>query len=316
MKPKVIAIIGPTASGKSSLGIELAKQFNGEVVSVDSRQVYKEMNIGTGKVVGIWGASEIEKGGSISQLFGSREFLNVEGVPHWGLDLVTPDQTYSAAEFKEYAEGRIKDTVSRGKLPILVGGTGFWLSAMIENYDLANTPADSTLRAELEQRGSGELFARDKELDPEGAELIDKTNKRKLVRALEVTKVSGVPFSQYRSKGEAKYDVLQIGLRVEREVLYERINQRVEGMVAEGLVDEVRGLREKYGCETESMTGIGYRQICAFLEGESSLKDAVESVKQDSRRYAKRQETWFKRDARIQWITDSEEAKELVEKFL
>ncbi len=316
MKSKLIAIVGPTASGKTSLGIELAQKFNGEVISVDSRQVYVRMDIGTGKVLGDKKETEIEKGGSIGQLFGSRGYVEAEGVVHWGIDLVTPDVRYSAAEFKTYAEQKIKDIVSRGKLPILVGGTGFWLAALLDNYDLANTPADEVLRAGLEKEGIGELFARYKRIDPQGAETIDKTNKRKLVRALEVSTVTGVPFSQYQSKGEPKYQSLQIGLRVEREELYARINDRVESMVALGLVNEVRRLKDAYGCQTESMTGIGYRQVCAFLHGDDSLKEAIESIKQDSRRYAKRQETWFKRDERIKWIKDYPEAEKLVQEFM
>ncbi len=155
-----------------------------------------------------------------------------------------------------------------------------------------------------------------KQLDPAGAEIIEKENKRKLVRALEVTKLTGKPFSDQQTKGEGKYDVLQIGIKVDREKLYERINDRVETMVAKGLVDEVRSLNDKYGCGIESMTGIGYRQVCEFLNGESSLKDAIEVIKRDSRHYAKRQMTWFKRDDSIKWIEDSSKVFGLVQKFL
>jgi tRNA dimethylallyltransferase len=286
------------------------------VISVDSRQIYKGMDIGTAKAQGEWSESEIEKGGSINQLFGARKQFMVEDVMHWGIDLVDPDAAYSVADFKVYAQEKIADIVSRGKVPILAGGTGFWLKAVIDDLDLSETPANLELRAELESKTLGDLFARYKKLDPAGAEVIDKKNKRRLVRAIEVSEVTGVPFSEHRSTPNSPYDVLQIGLHVEREVLKERANARVDEMVAMGLVDEVRGLKDRYGCEIESMTGIGYRQICEFLDGETSLKSAIEEVKADTRKYAKRQMTWFKRDERIQWIKEASEAFPLVYTFL
>jgi tRNA dimethylallyltransferase len=316
MKPKIIAVVGPTASGKTSLSIALAKQFDGEVISVDSRQVYKGMDIGTAKAEGEWISSEIEKGGSINQLFGARQQFMVEDVVHWGIDLVDPDVAYSVADFQTYAQEKIADIISRGKVPILAGGTGFWLKAVIDDLDLSETPANLELRAKLEEKTLGDLFARYKHLDPEGAQVIDRKNKRRLVRAIEVSEVTGIPFSQHRSTPTSPYDVLQIGLSVDREVLKDRANIRVDEMVAKGLVDEVRDLKARYGCEVESMTGIGYRQICEFLDGETSLKSAIEDVKSDTRKYAKRQMTWFKRDDRIQWITESSQAFPLVQTFL
>lgn len=316
MKPNIVAIVGPTASGKTSLGIAIAKQFDGEVISVDSRQVYRGMNIGTAKPEGKWSESEIEKGGSINQLFGARKMFLVEDVVHWGIDLVNPDEEYSVAQFKDYAEEKIRDITSRGKLPILAGGTGLWFRAVIDNLDLAATPSDCALRANLEAQSLGDLFHAYKQLDPAGAETIDRNNKRRVVRALEVTKLTGTPFSELKTTGEPKYTVLQIGLDVPREELYERINLRVDEMVAMGLVDEVRGLKEQYGCEIDAMTGIGYRQVCRFLTGEDALKTAIHETKKDSRRYAKRQMTWFKRDERIKWIREPKEGMNLVQEFL
>jgi tRNA dimethylallyltransferase len=316
MKPKVIAILGPTASGKTSLGIKIAKQFNGEVISVDSRQVYKGMDIGTAKPEGQWIQNEIEKGGSIDQLFGARKQFQIDGVVHWGIDLVDPDQDYSVAHFKSYAEQKIKEISQQGKVPLLVGGTGLWFQAVIDNLDLTTTSANAELRATLEAQSLGDLFYAYKQLDPVGAELIDRENKQRVVRALEVTQLTGRPFSEQRSKGEMKYDVLQIGLYVPREELYERINQRVDEMVAMGLVDEVRRLNETYGCDIDAMTGIGYRQICEFLHGHERLVDSIQKTKQATRRYAKRQMTWFKRDERILWIQNQQQALDLVEIFL
>lgn len=291
MLNKIIAIIGPTASGKTGLGIEIAKKFNGEVLSVDSRQVYKEMNIGTAKIV------------------------DCQGIPHWGIDIVDPDEDYSVADFKKYAEQKIDEIIQRKHIPILVGGTGLWISALIDNFDLTNTPADFNLRVELESRSLDDLFAEYKQLDPEGAEVIDKDNKRRVVRALEVTKLSGKPFFDQQTKGEPKYDVLQIGLSVDRQELNARIDHRVEEMIILGLVKEVKDLQEKYGCDIYSMSGIGYRQICTFLKGETSLHEAVDEIKKATRHYAKRQMTWFKRDPRIKWVSNAEEAFDLISSF-
>jgi len=283
--PKIISIVGPTASGKTGLGIEIAKLVDGEVISVDSRQVYRGMDIGTAK----------------------------DGRDHWGIDLVEPNEAYSVADFKVYAEEKIEEIIKRKRVPILVGGTGLWMQAVMDNYDLAQTTISPVLRTELEKRSVEDLFAEFKRLDPEGAEVIDKDNPRRLVRALEVTLLSGKPFSQQQTKGEAKYDVLQIGLQVDRAVLNERINHRVDEMIENGLVEEVQRLKTKYGCDIEAMSGIGYRQIGTYLNGETTLVEAIEEIKKVTRHYAKRQMTWFKRDQRIHWVRTNAEAIALIE---
>ncbi len=326
--PKLIAIIGPTASGKTALAIDLAKRFDGEILAVDSRTIYRGMDIGTAKAEGEWEregmkptpfilrGDETTKKESIMNLFGRDKFFLVEGIPHWGLDLVDPDQEFSAAEFKEYAEDCIARILRRGKLPILVGGTGMWVWTLVDNLTLTETPPNAALRAELEPRSLDDLFAEYKRLDPDGAEVIDRDNKRRLIRALEVTKLTGKPFSAQMQKGEVKYGVLQIGLDIPREELFERIDTRVDEMIAKGLVDEVRGLVAKYGSEANAMSGIGYRQIAFFLDGKANLKAAIEEVKRATRAYAKRQMTWFRRDPRVVWIQDPEKAEALVETFL
>ncbi len=314
--PKIIVIVGATASGKTGLGIRVAREIGGEVISVDSRQVYRGMDVGTAKPGGsqvrrVAGSQE-----SIHQLFEREVHLEVDGVRHWGIDLVDPDEEYSVADFKAYAEQKIKEIRQRGCVPVLVGGTGMWIWAVIDNLLLTETPSDPKLRAELDARHIDDLYAEYKRLDPEGAETIDRENKRRVVRALEVTQLTGKPFSQQLTRGPQKYDVLQIGLRVEREELNRRIDDRVDAMVATGLVNEVRRLRDAYGCNIESMTGIGYRQVCRFLEGKQSLAEAIEDVKRDTRRYAKRQGTWFKRDPRIHWVTSEKEAMKAIIPFV
>jgi len=256
-KSKIIVIIGPTASGKTSLGIEVAKKFNGEVISADSRAIYRKMDIGTAKPEKDSMQYTAEGAERPEGVEGSSDEYLVEGVLHHGFDIVDPDEHFQAFDFKEFAEAKIEEISSKGKLPIIVGGTGLYISGLVDNFDFEGGTA-----------------------------------------------------------GESKFDVFQIGVKVDREVLYDRINNRIDEMIKDGLIDEVQKLNDEYGCEIKSMTGIGYRQICEHLNGEVSLETAIENHKRDSRHYAKRQMTWFKRDDRIHWIKDSKDAIELVEKFL
>lgn len=244
---KIIVVLGPTASGKTGLSLEIAREIGGEVISADSRTIYRGMDIGTAKV----------EGDQVVRYAGSQdEGLVVEGVAHWGIDLINPDEDFTVVDFKEYAEHKIDEIRARGHVPMIVGGTGLYIRSLVENFG----------------------------------------------------------FDQ--SMGERKYDALQIGLKVEREKLYERIDARVDKMMDHGLLDEVRALKEVYGCDVKSMTGIGYRQLCEYLEGDTTLKEAVRVIKRDSRHYAKRQMTWFARDEDVVWIEDGDEALKLVQKFL
>jgi len=304
MKPKIVVILGPTASGKTSMGIELAKEFNGEIISVDSRQIYKGMDIGTAKEPGEW-----------TELDGD-PVLMINGIAHWGIDLVNPNQEMTAAEFKEYADNKIEEIALRDKLPILVGGTGFWAQAIVDNLDIPAVEPDFTFRKMHEQKTAEELFEMYQKKDPVGAETIDKFNKVRLIRALEVCTKTGLPFSEQQQKGEPRYDALQLAIEVDREVLYERINDRVDQMIKQGLVEEVKALEEKYGSVPIAMTGIGYRQIVEHLEGRLNLEDAIEKIKKDTRNYAKRQVSWFGRDDQIKWIDSNKKARELVTDFI
>lgn len=294
MKPKIIVIVGPTASGKSGLAKTIAEKFSGEILCVDSRTVYQGMNIGTAKTLP---PAHSQGEGEIVQ---------------HGLDLVKPNEEMNGALFKEYAEKIIGEILSRGKLPILVGGTGLWLDMIVNNLELPEVEPDPALRDELGQRSEEELFAEFGRLDPIGAEVIDRRNRRRLIRALEVCKKTGRPFSELRKKGEQKYNALWLGIDWLKEVLDERINRRVNQMIEQGLVEEVERLKEKYGCEIYPMSGIGYQEICQYLNGEMSLAEAVEEIKKNTRQYAKRQRTWFQRNKNIRWITDVSEAMKVV----
>lgn len=314
MLSKILVIVGPTASGKTDLGIRLAKEFNGEVICVDSRTVYRGMDIGTAKPVGEWKSwSDVKVPAGTHASGNLKEFLRaqeqvmvVEGVPHWGIDLVDPDAEYSIAEFKDYAEKKIAEIFKQGKLPILVGGTGLWMDAIVDNLELPEVAPDMALRAELEVKSASDLYDQYVLLDPQGAEEIDPFNKRRLIRALEVCIKSGQPFSQMKSRGPTKYDAIKIGIEVDREVLRQRIDERVDRMIADGLVDEVRKLKVQYGCDVPAMSGIGYRQVCFFLDNKANLAAAIDDIKKDTWLFAKRQMTWFKRDPRIRWITPSQ----------
>lgn len=290
--PKIIAIVGPTAAGKTRLAVLLAQMFDGELISVDSRQVYRGMDIGTAKALP----------------------AELEGVVQWGVDLVDPDREYSAAAFQTYAQEKIQKIVSRKKLPILVGGTGLWFQGVVDNFTFQGEPSRE-VRSSLSAKSLQELFLHYQALDPEGAKQIDKHSPNRLIRAIE-TALAGLPFSRRQGRGKPLYRVLSLGVAMDRAVLYDRINARVETMFAHGFLDEVVQLKEQYGCEAPGMTGIGYRQICHVLSQKMDLETAIDLIKRDSRHYAKRQMSWFRRDTRIQWIKTTQDAERLVKGFL
>jgi tRNA dimethylallyltransferase len=301
--PKIIVVLGPTASGKTDLGIALAKKFNGEVVSADSRQVYKEMDIATAKPAGV------KKNGAY--LAG--------GVRHYCIDIVRPDEEFTVAHFKKLATVKINSILRRGKLPIVVGGTGLYLWSIIDNLDIPAVAPDRALRAKLEKMPLPAMVKILKEYSVASYKNIDLKNPRRVLRALELA-LSGAPAPvPQKNKLAPLYNALQIGIRVPREQLYRRIDARVDQQIAGGLIDEVKMLSEKYDWKLPSMSGIGYKQLGGYLRGEAGLEEAVEMIKRDTRHYAKRQITWFKRDERIKWLDYGKlpaPAHALVKKFL
>jgi tRNA dimethylallyltransferase len=295
---KVVAIVGPTASGKTALGIALAEKFGGEILSADSRQIYRGMDIGTAK------PTAAERG----------------TIPHHLIDIRDPNEDYTVADYQRDAFAAIDDVIARGKLPIIVGGTGLYVRAVVENLDIPKTVADPALRAEIEndiaRDGLESAFKRLVALDPEAAYVVDPKNPRRIVRALEVALTTGEPFTAQRLKHAPRFETLTLGLNPTPEILRERIDRRVDTMMRDGLVDEVQALIEKYGRSPAAFDAIGYREILAYLDGTSSLDDAVAAIKLNTWHYAKRQMTWFKKSDHIQWINDENTAFAPVTQFL
>lgn len=275
MKPKVIAIVGPTASGKTKMAIDLAKQIDGEVISADSRYVYRGFDIASAKPT----------------------MEEREGVPHYLIDIVEPEVDYSVADFYDDARDKIFDIIQRGKTPIVAGGTGLYFRVLLETYDLPRVEANPELRAELELREKEDLLSELLTLDPVSYEKIKDANKRRIVRALEVTKTLGKPFSEASCEKEPEFDVdWKMPIINSREELYDRINRRVDLMVEQGVIEETKKLLEKHGRIKNFICTIGYQEILTYLDGKASLEEALDKLKQHSRNYAKRQLTWFRKN--------------------
>ncbi|MFA6427153.1 MAG: tRNA (adenosine(37)-N6)-dimethylallyltransferase MiaA [Candidatus Magasanikbacteria bacterium] len=303
--PKLVVLLGATTCGKTDWGLRLAKKHNGEIISADSRQIYQKMTIGTAKVPGEWRRS------------GLRKVYYVEDIPHYLVDFLDPGKSFTVAEFRDEAVKHVKASHKAQRIPFVVGGTGLYIHSLVDNLEIPRVPPNKKLRDSFEEKSLEELLAWLKNLDPKTAETVDPNNKRRIVRALEVCILSGEPFSGQQKKGEPLFDILQIGIDVPRDVLYERIERRVDIMIKEGLVEEVRNLlRQKYTWHLPSMSGIGYRQFKEHLENNGELDEAIENLKRDTRHYAKRQLTWFRRDQRIKWCATYDEAQKLVEEFL
>ncbi|TAK64841.1 MAG: tRNA (adenosine(37)-N6)-dimethylallyltransferase MiaA [Dehalococcoidia bacterium] len=284
--PRLIAIVGATATGKTALAVELARRLGGEIVNADSRQVYRGMDIGTAKPTAAEQAA----------------------ARHWLIDVAAPDEQFTLARFLDLANAALADIWSRGRLPIVVGGTGQYVWALLEGWRVPRVPPDRALRAELEERarreGVASLLEELRAVDPAGAAIVDAANPRRIIRAVEVTRATGRPWSEWRRRDAPSFEARIIGLRMERAALYRRIDERVDAMLVAGLVDEVRRLNAAgYGCELASMASIGYREVCEHLRGELTLEEAAARIKTETHRLARMQHTWFRADdARITWV--------------
>lgn len=300
-KPRVLAVAGPTASGKTWLGVQLAKEYGGEVISADSMQIYKGMDIASAK------PTEEE----------------MEGIPHHLIDFLERDVSFSAADYVRLAKAKISEVIERGKLPIIVGGTGLYIDSLLENVKFSDGGSDESFRKELydiaEKEGNEALHARLFEIDPEAAEGIHPNNLVRVVRALEVINVTGRKFSELKKESrleESPYDSLILGLNFEnRQTLYDRINLRVDEMMKRGLLEEARELWRQGSMKTAA-NAIGYKEFIPFFENQTGLEACIDKIKQETRRYAKRQLTWFRKNQRIKWIIlgEIDKKNEILEK--
>ncbi len=288
--PPLLVLLGPTAVGKTSLSLRLAAELDGEIVSADSRLLYKGMDIGTAK------PSTAEQ----------------TAVPHHLIDVCRPDETLTLAAYQRLAYAAIRRIQANGRLPILVGGTGQYMRAVVEGWGIPEVAPQPALRQALEALGGPELARWLRQLDPVAAEKLDPRNVRRVIRALEVTLVKGRPISELQRKSPPPFRICQIGLHREREPLYTRIDRRVDQMMADGLLAELEALRGKgYGRSLPAMSGLGYRQLWAYLDGEMSLDEAVDRIKFETHRFARQQATWFRRDdPAVAWFDMAEDGVE------
>lgn len=296
MKPKVIVIVGPTASGKTSASIKLAKLINGEIISADSMQIYKEMTIGTAKPT-------IEE---------------QEGIPHYLIDVVSPEETFNVTKYKELAEMAIEEILKKGKTPIIVGGTGLYVSTLINGIEFAEVGEDLVYREEMtklaEEKSAEYIHNMLRKVDPDAADAIEVNNIRRVIRALEIYRLTGKTKTQLdkESRKEVKYDYKVYGIETPREELYNRINVRVDKMFEDGLLEEVNAINTKYKISSTAIQGLGYKEVIEYIDGKVSYEEMVEKLKMETRRYAKRQLTWFRREEKIVWYR----LDEIVEKIV
>ncbi len=286
-KPKVIVICGPTASGKTVLSIELAKKINGEIISADSMQIYKDMDIGTAKP--------------------DRE--EMQGIKHYLLDFVEPDTRYSVAQYKMDATNAIEEILKKKKTPIIVGGTGLYIDALIYGIEYTDMQIDEDYRNELDkiaqEQGTQKLYEMALKIDKQAMQKISPNDRKRICRVLEIYKATGKTKTEQevesRKKG-VKYDYKVFALNMEREILYNRINLRVDQMIEKGLIEEVKKLKEKYNKFPTAMQGLGYKEVVEYLEGKVTKEEMIEKIKMETRRYAKRQLTWFRKNKQTIWL--------------
>ncbi|SFM36131.1 tRNA dimethylallyltransferase [Gracilibacillus orientalis] len=296
MKEKLVVIVGPTAVGKTALSIEVAKKFNGEVISGDSMQIYRGLDIGTAKV------TEAEQ----------------DGIPHYMVDILDPTESFSVADFQQQVQDNIDTIQQKDKLPIIAGGTGLYIQSVLYDYEFAVSERSNEyheqIESEIEREGIDYVYRRLNRVDPIQAEKIHPNNRRRLIRALEVYDRTGMTMTEYKEKQqeESRYDFRIVGLQMDRPLLYERINNRVDQMIEAGLIDEVNRFYQAGLENNQAMRGIGYKEILPFIKGEQTMEEAIETLKRNSRRFAKRQYTWFKNKMPVDWYPITVETKKQV----
>lgn len=300
-KEKVIVICGPTASGKTALSIELAKKIDGEIVSADSMQIYKDMNIGTAKP--------------------TKE--EMQGINHYLIDFVSPDERYSVADYKQDAKKAIREILKKEKTPIIVGGTGLYVDSLIYEIEYPNIKFDEEYREKLEkeanENGLKELYEKAKEIDSEAIQKISKNDKKRILRILEIYHATGKNKTEQEiesRKKEVEYDYKVYALKWDRGKLYERINKRVDIMIEQGLVDEVKSVYKKYNKFPTAMQGLGYKEVVEYLENKTTKEEMIEKIKQETRRYAKRQMTWFRKNKQTIWLNAENKIQNNIEIIL
>lgn len=302
--PKIITILGITASGKTSLAIKLAQKFNGEIISADSRQVYKEFNIGTAKPEGHW------------MLVGDKKVFASGGIPHHLIDFVDPKEDFSLSDYKEIAVEKINEVLKRGKTPFLVGGTALYIKAVLENWDIPKAGPNQTLRKKLENKNTEDLYEELKQRDPEAAIITGSKNKRRIVRALEVIHETGKKFSEQRKAENPIFNSIKIGMNISKENFLKNVSFRLKEMLENGLISEVNHLQKKYSWSLSPMHSIDYQEFRDYLEGKTTLDETKKLITKHHADYARRQMTWFKKDKTINWISSEEEAVKLILNFL
>ncbi len=300
-EPKVIVLCGPTASGKTSLSIELAKRINGEIISCDSMQIYKDMDIGTAK------PTEQEK----------------QGIKHYLLDFLSPEVRYSVADYKKDAEKAIEEILKKRKVPIIVGGTGLYINSLIYNIEYKDSKIDIDYRNKLEkmvvEKGLENLYEMAQKIDPEAMKNISHNDKKRIMRVLEIYNETGKTKTELEiesRKNEPKYNYIVFALDMDRDKLYERINKRVDIMLKNGLIHEVEKLINTYKIMPTAMQGLGYKEVVEYLKGNCTEEEMVEKIKMETRRYAKRQLTWFRKNKETIWLNGLEEADKNINTIL
>ncbi len=297
MKPIVYVIGGPTASGKSKLAVELAKKVNGEIISADSMQIYKEMNIGTAKV--------------------NKE--EMQGVQHYLVDFVSPDERYSVSNFKKDAEKAIEEILEKGKTPIVVGGTGLYIDSLIYGIEFQKEEVDLEYREKLnkiaDEKGLESLYKKAQEIDPEAMKKISINDRKRIIRVLEIYHKTGKTKTEQElqsRKNEVKYEYKVFAITMDREKLYERIEKRIDFMIEQGLIEEVKQILEKYHTFPTAMQGLGYKEVVEYLEGSCTKEEMIEKIKKETRHYAKRQLTWFRKNKETIWLDGEKSTDENV----